>query len=34
MAIIIGKNHVAYLRVRKKDINLHFFKYRNQFYPV
>lgn len=34
MAIIIGKNHVAYLRVRKKDLEKHFFKYRNQFYPV
>ena len=34
MAIIIGKNHVAYLRVRKKDIQKHFFTYRKQFYPV
>lgn len=34
MAIIIGKNHVAYLNVRKKDLTKHFFKYRNQFYPV
>ena len=34
MAIIIGKNHVAYLRVRKKDLTKHFFTYRNQFYPV
>lgn len=34
MAIIIGKNHVAYLRVRKKDLTKHFFKYRNQLYIV
>lgn len=34
MAIIIGKNHVGYLHVRKKDLTKHFFKYRNQFYPV
>lgn len=34
MAIIVGKNHVAYLTVRKKDLTKHFFKYRNQFYPV
>lgn len=34
MAIIIGKNHTAYLNVRKKDLTKHFFTYRNQFYPV
>lgn len=34
MAIIIGKNHVAYLHVRNKDLTKHFFTYRNQFYPV
>lgn len=34
MAIIIGKNHVAYLKVRKKDLTKHFFKYRNQLYIV
>lgn len=34
MAIIIGKNHVSYTYVAKKDLTKHFFKYRNQFYPV
>ena len=34
MAIIIGQNHTAYLKVRKKDLTKHFFKYRNQMYIV
>lgn len=34
MAIIIGKNHVAYQSVRRKDLTKRLFFYRNQMYIV
>lgn len=34
MAIIVGKNRVQYLRVRKKDLDKHFFRTRGQRYMV
>lgn len=34
MGIIIGKNRVEYLRVKKKDLDKHFFTSRKQLYKV
>ena len=34
MAIIIGKNRVEYMRIRKKDLDKHFFKSRGQMYMI
>lgn len=34
MCIIIGKNRVEYCRVKKKDLNKHFFVTRDQLYKV
>lgn len=34
MVIIIGKNRVEYCRVKKKDLNKHFFVTRDQAYKV
>lgn len=34
MAIIVGKNRVEYLRVKKKDLAKHFFTTRKQLYKV
>ena len=34
MAIIIGKNRVEYMRIRKKDLDKHFFKRRGQMYMI
>lgn len=34
MAIIIGKNRVQYMRVKKKDLDKHFFRTRGQRYMI
>lgn len=34
MAIIIGKNRVQFMRVKKKDLDKHFFRTRGQRYMI